>query len=110
MAKDFIYNSAVTLTLDLKAWFMGTAHPFPKGILLVKYQPDQAKGREYLLWTAISNGQTDGKIDRQTDGQTYHYRVGPNYINTSFVPFHHKERCRDFSGGVDHSCPIPGPD
>lgn len=35
--KDFSYDSAMTLTLDLETWFQVTAQPLQKVILWVKY-------------------------------------------------------------------------
>lgn len=62
----------MTFTLDLETWFKITAHLLPKGILQVKYEPNQAKGREDMLRTN-DLGQTEkGQKDKwmQTDGQT----------------------------------------
>mgnify|MGYP005954895797 CR=1 FL=1 len=48
--QGFLYNSAMTLNLDLETWFKDYSHPLLKGTLWVKYEPDLAKGKEYMLW------------------------------------------------------------
>lgn len=67
--KDFVYNSAMTLTVDLKTWFKVTAHPLPIGTLCMKYEPDLVKGREDMLQTS-NIGWKDGGKDGRTDGRT----------------------------------------
>lgn len=46
----------MTLTSDIETWLIFTAHPLPKGTLLVEYEQEWAKGRERRV---ISEGQTD---------------------------------------------------
>lgn len=60
--KDFWYNSAITLTLDLEKWFKFTAHLLPKETLWVKYEPHWAKGREDMFRTR-DLGQKKGQTD-----------------------------------------------
>lgn len=63
--KEFSYNSAMTLTLDLETRFKITVHPLHKGTLWVKYESDWAKGREDMLRTR-DLGQTNGRMDGRT--------------------------------------------
>lgn len=60
----------MTFTLDLETEI--TAHFLPKGILQVKYEPNQAKGREDMLRTNDLGQTEEGQKDKwmQTDGQT----------------------------------------
>lgn len=59
----------------IKTWFKVTAQPLPKGTLLVKYEPDWAKGKENNLRKMISNGQPEG----QTDHRRSPAKRAPNY-------------------------------
>lgn len=74
----FLYNSAMTLTLDLETWFKVIAHPLPKDTQWVKYEPDWAKVRERKnapnKWS-----QMDGQQDGWMDGQIDHYRVAAEW-------------------------------
>lgn len=51
LQKGFSYNSDMALTLDLETCINVTAHSLPKGALWVKYEPDWAKWRGYMLRT-----------------------------------------------------------
>lgn len=39
----------MTFTFDLDIWFKVTAHSLPKSSVYVKYEPEKAKGRVYML-------------------------------------------------------------
>lgn len=62
--KDFIYNSAIILTLDLEILFKVTAHPLTRGTLWVKYEARLGQGeRRYA-------SDKQSRTDRQTKGRT----------------------------------------
>lgn len=67
----------MTLTLDQDTLFKVTAHPVLKGNLWVKYEPNWAKGRKYMLWTRYL-GRTDRHIDGQTDNYSTPVKRSPN--------------------------------
>lgn len=69
--KDFADNSAMTLTLNLETWFEVTAKTLPKDTLgKVKYEPDWAKGREYLTRTSDLR-RSDWRDGGRTDWSLY---------------------------------------
>lgn len=43
----------MTLTLSQETLYKVITHPLTKGTLLVKYEPDLTKVREYMIWTRI---------------------------------------------------------
>ena len=62
----------------------------------------------FLWWgvrkkLSINNGKGDSR--RLSSG-----KETDNHVHTCFVLFHHNDGGGDFGGGVDHACPIPGPD
>lgn len=60
--KNFSYNSAMTLTLDLETWLKVTVYPLPKGTMWVKYGPcNLCQGERNL-------GQTDNYKARAERG------------------------------------------
>lgn len=40
----------MTLTLDLKTWFIVNAYPLPESSVYVKFEPNRAKWRVYILF------------------------------------------------------------
>lgn len=83
MDMDFIYNCC-NPNLRPKTWFKITAHPYLKGILQVKYESVWAKGKEDMLQT------------RNTDGQTDHYTVGPLGIIVNLLLYFFFGRLKQF--------------
>lgn len=59
----FLYNSAMTLTIDLETWFKVTSYVLLKGTVWVKYEPYWARGEKICSGQEISNGQADGRTD-----------------------------------------------
>lgn len=57
------YYSALTFAFDLETCFKVTAHPLPKGILQVKYEPHWPKARDDMLRTR-NLGQTNEETDQ----------------------------------------------
>ena len=52
---------------------------------------------------SINNGKGDAR--RLSSGKETDI-----HVHTRFVFFHHNDGGGDFGGGVDHTCPIPGPE
>lgn len=57
--KDFIYNSAMTLTVDLDTWFEVTAHLYPKALCLGSLNQIWPREKKIFSGQANSNRETD---------------------------------------------------
>lgn len=62
-------------------WFKDTAHSLLKDTLWVNYEPDSGKGKKVCSGQEISDGQTEGRTDRQTENCRAPAEWGPKNDN-----------------------------
>lgn len=82
---DFVYTSALLFTFDLETQFKVTAHLFPKTFCGWSMSQIGPRGMKICPGQVITDTQTDGGIDRQTN----HYRAPA-------------ENCKDYSQNISN--------